>query len=125
MCVKQVTGLTGTNKHWLLRAGTLELFMITFYLITRKEIQSTHTAEKPRDCVFNVIIMMLSCEHTASVAVQDGWKQLTSQDGEEGEEKVVLSACPAELRDCKFGSAAFHGLLDFRSMQSALRSGRG
>lgn len=33
----------------------------------------------------------MSCEHTAPVSAEDGWKQLTGLDGEKEEKKVVLS----------------------------------
>lgn len=67
-------------------------------------------------------MMMMSCEHNGSVSAEDGWRQLTSLDGEREEKKVVLSARPAELWDSQFDGATFHRLLGFRSMQSALCS---
>lgn len=43
LCVTQLTGLAGTQKHCLLGAGTLERFINTLYLITVvKEVQHTH-----------------------------------------------------------------------------------
>ena len=40
--------------------------------------------------------------------------QVTSLHGEKEEEKVVLSARPAELWDSEFDRATFHSLLGFR-----------
>ena len=58
--------------------------------------------------------------NTHYVSAVDGWRQLTSVDGEKEEKKVLLSARPAELWDSEFDRATFHSLLGFRATQSAL-----
>lgn len=83
MCANKLTGVAGTKKHWLLRAGTVERFINTLYLITERVTHSTHTYTRTQ----------LKKKALFTQRRGAGQKMLLVSDSEKDEQKVALSVC--------------------------------